>query len=376
VTGAVVSYSVSPALPAGLSLNTTNGTITGTPTIATATSTYTVTATNLGGSTTFDIVLAVVAPTVPGAICGNGLVETGETCDDGNLINGDGCSSVCQIELPVSVVSGGGGGVTGVNVPPLISIEKLPNPLALPSGPGLVTYTYTVLSIGPRALHNVTVTDNQCAPVHLVSGDSNGNGYLEPGETWIYSCQATVNKTTTNIATATGYSDGLTATDTAPATVVVGASLVPPLIHVLKVPDPVVLPAGGGLVTYHYIVTNLSSVPLGQVTLADHQCAAMSARSGDKNNNNLLDTNEIWAYTCQTKVSSTITSEVTASGSANGLTATDQAQATVAVAVSAIIPKLPDTGIGPVNNFSWPIFLTVAGAVMSWLYILYAQNNH
>lgn len=28
--------------------------------------------------------------------CGNGKVDTGEACDDGNLIDGDGCSSDCQ----------------------------------------------------------------------------------------------------------------------------------------------------------------------------------------------------------------------------------------------------------------------------------------
>lgn len=30
--------------------------------------------------------------------CGNGIPEAGEECDDGNNINGDGCSSTCQIE--------------------------------------------------------------------------------------------------------------------------------------------------------------------------------------------------------------------------------------------------------------------------------------
>ncbi len=30
--------------------------------------------------------------------CGNSIIETGETCDDGNTANGDGCSSTCQIE--------------------------------------------------------------------------------------------------------------------------------------------------------------------------------------------------------------------------------------------------------------------------------------
>lgn len=31
-------------------------------------------------------------------ICGNGIEETGETCDDGNTDPGDGCNSVCQLE--------------------------------------------------------------------------------------------------------------------------------------------------------------------------------------------------------------------------------------------------------------------------------------
>ena len=36
---------------------------------------------------------------LPGdAVCGNGIVESGESCDDGNSIDGDGCSSVCTVE--------------------------------------------------------------------------------------------------------------------------------------------------------------------------------------------------------------------------------------------------------------------------------------
>lgn len=35
------------------------------------------------------------------SVCGNGITESGEQCDDGNLVNGDGCSSNCQTEVPV-----------------------------------------------------------------------------------------------------------------------------------------------------------------------------------------------------------------------------------------------------------------------------------
>ncbi|UCG68369.1 MAG: DUF4215 domain-containing protein, partial [Thermoplasmata archaeon] len=33
-----------------------------------------------------------------GAICGNGIVESGEECDDGNTVSGDGCSASCTLE--------------------------------------------------------------------------------------------------------------------------------------------------------------------------------------------------------------------------------------------------------------------------------------
>jgi hypothetical protein len=61
VSGNVTTYSVSPALPAGLSLNTSTGVISGTPTSAAAKANYTVKATNAGGSTTATLSIEVVA---------------------------------------------------------------------------------------------------------------------------------------------------------------------------------------------------------------------------------------------------------------------------------------------------------------------------
>jgi hypothetical protein len=59
VVGVVASSSVSPALPAGLSLDSISGQLTGTPTTLTAAATYTVMAANAAGSTTFALVIAV-----------------------------------------------------------------------------------------------------------------------------------------------------------------------------------------------------------------------------------------------------------------------------------------------------------------------------
>ena len=34
----------------------------------------------------------------PAGYCGNGVLDPGEQCDDGNTVNGDGCNALCQIE--------------------------------------------------------------------------------------------------------------------------------------------------------------------------------------------------------------------------------------------------------------------------------------
>jgi cysteine-rich repeat protein len=38
------------------------------------------------------------------AVCGNGVPEPGEECEDGNTVSGDGCSATCQKETNVEMV--------------------------------------------------------------------------------------------------------------------------------------------------------------------------------------------------------------------------------------------------------------------------------
>ena len=53
---------------------------------------------SLSKTDNFKVKVMTPPPPPPTAVCGNGVVEEGEQCDDGNTVDGDGCSSTCQIE--------------------------------------------------------------------------------------------------------------------------------------------------------------------------------------------------------------------------------------------------------------------------------------
>ncbi len=74
--GTVVSYTVSPSLPAGLSIHLTTGVISGSPTVITAQATYTVTATNSGGFTTFGFIITVSSVALPAFVDNVGGART------------------------------------------------------------------------------------------------------------------------------------------------------------------------------------------------------------------------------------------------------------------------------------------------------------
>ena len=59
------------------------------------------------GGWTIDDVCIVGTPLTATAVCGNGTIEAGEQCDDGNVVSGDGCSATCQTETTKSLNGGG-----------------------------------------------------------------------------------------------------------------------------------------------------------------------------------------------------------------------------------------------------------------------------
>lgn len=257
-----------------------------------------------------------------------------------------------------------GYGVTGVSAQtsssevhiPLIGITSVPDPLALPEGPGAVTYHYAVKNfLAEAALTGVNVVDDTCNPVIFIEGDDNGDLKLDYSETWRYICTAQLSTTTQSIVTATGAAHALIATHKAYATVVVGSNNPAPLVSIVnitKVAYPLSLPAEGGPITFTYRVNNPGMVPLDHVVVTDDKCNTMSGRLGDTNGNNLLDVNEVWIYSCAAQLQETTTNTGTVTAFANNLRAVGSATITVKVAA----PDFPDLNIRGSAEQSIPSF--------------------
>ena len=133
---AVVTYSITPALPAGLSLDTVTGVISGTPSALSAETVYTVMATNLGGSTT-TVVTITVNDVAPSAL--------GYTTNP----------AIYTVDMAISdnVPSSWGGAVVTYSIAP-----ALPAGLELDTGSGVISGTPSELSA--PAEYTVTATNS------------------------------------------------------------------------------------------------------------------------------------------------------------------------------------------------------------------------
>jgi hypothetical protein len=153
IGGPVASWSISPALPAGLSFNTSTGAITGTPTAISATTTYTVTATNAGGSGTTTITITVnpVPPSISYSPSANTYI-VGTAISSWSPTNTGGAATSWAISpaLPAGLSFNTGTGViTGT-------------PTAVSSS---TTYTVTATNAGGSGTCTITITVNPQAPV-------------------------------------------------------------------------------------------------------------------------------------------------------------------------------------------------------------------
>lgn len=186
-----------------------------------------------------------------------------------------------------------------------------------------VKWRYAVTNPGTLPLTNVIVKDDNGTSSNLLddftvtgplSGDTDSDGKLDNGETWIYeytSPDGAVLGNYNNVATATG-SDGTRTTD--PATDPSNYFGVDSRIQVVKttkgwkgmVEDfaDAVFTQSGTSVQWRYVVTNLGNVPLSNVEVWDDNGTTVtsddfkitSTPTGDTNSDGKLDLTETWTY--------------------------------------------------------------------------------
>ncbi|WP_133411837.1 DUF7507 domain-containing protein [Agromyces badenianii] len=205
----------------------------------------------------------------------------------------------------------------GVTNPELSLTKAVDHDVVFPGT--TVTYTYAATNDGDADLRNDTgdagwVADDTCAPVGYSGGDD-GDGLLNPGETWSFTCQRTVNTPTLNIATivAQPVSDGapvggvLTRHDIAFVDVASPGIAIAKTALTAVVLDPDAEPIRGPdtpdprPAEYVYEVSNPGAVPLRDVDPSDDRCAPLALDpAGDVNGDGNLDPSEVWSYTCDT----------------------------------------------------------------------------
>ena len=187
--GAVASYAISPALPAGLSFSTTTGHITGTPTQLASVNTYTVSATNAGGSTSTTINLAVnFAGIVSISSVGSTSMQLNWALPTG-ASPGPGSFQIYETSPVAQLVQS----VSGTSTSAMIS--------------GLstsVTYTYAVRMVDTSGLTD-TNTVTQSATTSSTTPPS-GLSYATPSPTYTLGTAITTNSPTVSGGTVSSYS--------------------------------------------------------------------------------------------------------------------------------------------------------------------------
>jgi hypothetical protein len=161
----------------------------------------------------------------------------------------------------------------------------------------------------------------------------------------------------------TGHAGTVTVTDTDQATVSVTASNA--AINVVETASVNSLPAGGGPVTYTYIVTNKGNVALASVSVIDDKCAPVNFGGGDANGNSRLDVGETWTYTCNETITETTTNTVLATGFAAGSPVTDTD--TALVTVGTPVTHTPRIGLTLTAN---PVVLPDTGGNVTYTYVV------
>jgi len=232
-----------------------------------------------------------------------------------------------------------------------------------------VTYTYDVSNTGDTPLDVVGgVTDDSCAPVTFTGlGDDDGNGLLDPGEVWVFTCTATIDATTINTVTATGIpradelGPGPPVSDT--DTAIVRAFT--PGISLTKTPSATLVPLGSP-VTFTYVATNTGDADLIPQGLSDDSCKPVQFVGESVSDDNVMQPGEQWTWRCTTIMNADTTNTATVTAldpTGESVDATAQAHVDVFVSQIAITKSADPVVIDPGASTTYTFTVTNPGPV-------------
>ena len=265
---------------------------------------------------------------------------------------------------------------------PTVGVVTFTRSITVPAArlPGtFATFRYTLTLTGELGLVDPVITDDNGTPFEtrddfqpaLVSGDTDRDGVLDPGETWVYEWSYDIESgRQTSTATLTGILAGQAVSATATSSV---EGIVPNtdresigLVKLVNGLDADTAATGpslpiGSTVTFTYLISDRSSgVTFTGISIADGGLVARRI-GGDLNGNGRLDTSETWIYQATaTVVAGPQCSTATASAPASDVSPTEagcytgvdpEPPITQTIVVTRWIEGLPATstvGGGPV----------------------------
>ena len=162
--------------------------------------TYTVGVSNDGNQT---LSAVAVADPLCGLVLSSGDVNSNRLLDVGETWTYHCVYTVTQADIDAHFVRNSvavqaddprGAAVTGDDsamviavAAPHMTLTKTPSTTTVVKAGDEIRYTVTLVNDGNVTLSNVSVADPLCLPA-FVSGDGNGNGLLDVGESWTYQC--------------------------------------------------------------------------------------------------------------------------------------------------------------------------------------------
>ena len=263
-------------------------------------------------------------------------------------------------------------------------------------GVDTLTYTVTVANSGDTALH-VNINDPGYA-VGLPAGDTDGDGVLDVGETWIYTFNRSV--TQEDIDQGTDLSNTVTVTTEAGAKsdTVTTSVHQNPSMAVSKTVEESSVNQAGQTIHYGISVKNDGNVTLDAPVVSDANATGVTYTGGDSDSDGKLDVGETWTFAATHTVtqdeldhggtiqntasasSGTIYTHTPTSGSSNQVETTLVQNPVIDVA-KALNPFATDGSYAHTDSGNAPIILVgdkdshSASTQLSWQYTVTNAGN-